>query len=182
MCWFDLTWQTVKSTGWVMSSEVMGKSTVQYGGGNRHGMQSARQPGQSYARYHQSSATRQAMTQPRGRPGSSSLLRPNAAECGTYLQWLATKGRGKGSIIKFTKDIVACTRRGDWRRALTLFRQMLSVSQKPDVVCYSAVISGCEKGMQWDEALRLLQQMTCRALTPNEISYNAALTVCGRAG
>ena len=99
---------------------------------------------------------------------------------------MATKGRGNGNIIKFTKDIVACTRRGDWRMALTLFRQMLSVSQKPDVVCYNALtpdeisynaaISACEKGKQWEEALRLLQQMTCRALTPDEISYSAAIS------
>ena len=76
------------------------------------------------------------------------MLNPNAVEFGTNSKWVATKGRGKESIIKFTKDIVACTCRGDWRRALTLFRQMLSVSQKPDVVCYNAVISACEKGKQ----------------------------------
>ena len=78
------------------------------------------------------------------------MLNPNAAEFGTNSQWVATKGRGKGNIIEVTEDIVARTRGGDWWRALTLFRQMLSLSQKPDVVCYNAVISACEKCKPWE--------------------------------
>lgn len=73
--------------------------------------------------------------------------------------------------FSFLAVINACGQVGQWRRALSFFRQMSDEGVPPTVITYSAVITACAKGGEAEHAELLLEEMEAAGVLPNEVRH-----------
>ena len=74
------------------------------------------------------------------------------------------------SLVIYGAGISACSKGGQWQRALALFKEMRNSKLNPDIISCNAGISACEKGEKWQRAMALLCEMREAQLEPNVIS------------
>ena len=73
------------------------------------------------------------------------------------------------SLVIYGAGISACSKGGQWQRALALFKEMRNSKLNPDIISCNAGISACGKGEQWQRALALLSEMWEAKLEPTAI-------------
>jgi pentatricopeptide repeat protein len=81
-------------------------------------------------------------------------------------------------VKSYTAAIDACSKGGQWQKAVELLHEMPQHRLKADVTCYNATIDACSKGGQWQKAVEVLREMQQQGLKPNAISYNATIDAC----
>merc|ERR1712032_928930 len=62
-------------------------------------------------------------------------------------------------VFSYNAGISACEKGWQWRKVLSLLREMGEVKSEPDVVSYNAGISAFGKGGRWPQALSFLREM-----------------------
>jgi pentatricopeptide repeat protein len=85
----------------------------------------------------------------------------------------------------YTTVITACTRAGQWQRAVEAFDEMQQKhGVKPSRYTYNAVLNALCKGGQWRQALDILAEMTLRgcSVTPDVVTYCTVMNCCSRNG
>ncbi|CAN0425577.1 unnamed protein product, partial [Ectocarpus sp. 12 AP-2014] len=96
-------------------------------------------------------------------------------------------------VVSYSATITACSRAGNWERALGLLEQMREDGLEPNSTTFTTMISAWRRdwgygsdGARGQEArgalLPLLASMaTCRGLTPDARLYGSALDACADA-
>ncbi|CAM9902019.1 unnamed protein product [Scytosiphon promiscuus] len=86
-------------------------------------------------------------------------------------------------VVAYGAAIGACGRKGRWKEALELLREMeANDNVAPNVICYSSAITACEKGGEWRKALHLLLKMINSGVEPDTIAYNASISASANCG
>eukprot|EP00752_Nemacystus_decipiens_P007447 g6656.t1 len=86
-------------------------------------------------------------------------------------------------VVAYGAAIGACGRKGRWKEALEILREMKATDDvSPNVICYSAAITACEKGGEWRKALHLLLKMINSGVEPDTIAYNASISASANCG
>jgi len=72
----------------------------------------------------------------------------------------------------------ACSRAGQWTRALSLLCGMVQVAVTPDIISYNSAMNARR---QWKFCLALLTEILSARLWPDAISYGSAIAACKEA-
>ena len=86
------------------------------------------------------------------------------------------------NAIVYSSAISACGSAGEWRRALDLLDEMISLGISPNTITYNAAIQACERSGVWREAVRLFESMGAAGVERDAISYNCVVRACERGG
>ncbi|CAK0823524.1 unnamed protein product [Prorocentrum cordatum] len=82
--------------------------------------------------------------------------------------------------FSYNAGISACEKGKQWKRALSLLKEMRESWSEPTVISYIAGIRACERCGQWWQALSLLSEMRDNNWEPNGISYDLVITAYER--
>ena len=82
----------------------------------------------------------------------------------------------------YTSLIKACGAKGQWQKALQVYRLMTPVhGAKPNTITCSALINSLGKSKQCDKAFEIFDEMTELNIPANIFTYSALLTACAKA-
>lgn len=94
-------------------------------------------------------------------------------------------GRRRGpspDVVSYSTAIMACSRAGNWERALGLLGEMRSEGLAPNSTTFTAAMAACRKsGAQAGVITALLDSMRSFGVLPDAILYGAALDACADA-
>ena len=82
----------------------------------------------------------------------------------------------------YTSLIKACGAKGQWQKALEVYRLMTPVhGAKPNTITCSALINSLGKSKQCAEAFAIFDEMTELNIPANIFTYSALLSACAKA-
>ena len=79
----------------------------------------------------------------------------------------------------YTQLLAAYSEAGEWKRADTAWREMLSRGVAPDVQCFSALIGAYGSCGELSRAFEAFGDMQARGVTPNNYVCSALVSACG---
>ncbi|CAJ1330057.1 unnamed protein product, partial [Effrenium voratum] len=89
---------------------------------------------------------------------------------------LVSRWRLEASLVTCSAAASACEKRGRWREALALLRQV-QMRRLGDVIIFNAAIAACEQAGRWRQALALLAELE----GPSRVSFGSAIACCAGA-
>lgn len=110
------------------------------------------------------------------------------AKVGNWESAIATIGQIRQSalvdlnVFHYSTAIAACSKAGELKAAVSLFREMKDRNISPNVYTYTSLITVCGKNGDVDLALRLFAEMRLAKVAPNVKTVTALITACSRAG
>lgn len=110
------------------------------------------------------------------------------AKIGNWESAIATIGQIRQSalvelnVFHYSTAIAACSKAGELKAAIDLFREMKDKNISPNVYTYTSLITVCGKTGDVDLALRLFAEMRLSKVPPNVKTVTALITACSRAG
>eukprot|EP00953_Heterococcus_sp_UTEX-ZZ885_P014937 8426-Heterococcus_DN1.PRE.1 len=78
----------------------------------------------------------------------------------------------------FNSTIDACSKGGQWQKAVEVLHEMQEQGLKPDVTSYNTTMDACSGSGQWQKATAILREMICAGVKPDIISYNRVINAC----
>jgi pentatricopeptide repeat domain-containing protein 1 len=66
------------------------------------------------------------------------------------------------NVRSYTAAIDACSKGGQWQKALKLLTEMQLQGITPNEKTFTAAIDACSKGGQWQQAFELLREMSAK--------------------
>ena len=85
-------------------------------------------------------------------------------------------------MVSYSTAIMACSRAGNWERALSLLGEMRSDGLAPNSTTFTAAMAACRKsGAQPGVVMSLLDSMQSCGVSPDAILYGTALDACADA-
>ena len=78
-------------------------------------------------------------------------------------------------IITFTSAIKVSQA---WTGALDLWRQIVELSLRIDVMCYSAIVNACAADGKWQAALTILDDMAKNSIQADSLIYGSVIKSC----
>ena len=94
-------------------------------------------------------------------------------------------GRRRGprpDVVSYSTAIMACSRAGNWERALGLLQEMRSDGLAPNSTTFTAAMAACrQNGAQAGIVTTLLDSIKSCGVSPDAILYGTALDACADA-
>lgn len=88
------------------------------------------------------------------------------------------KSRSLQDSYLYGSVLIACERSCEYKRAFSVFRDMLEARILPEITVYSTMIRIAAKSRQFDFAVQLFAKIQQDGLTPDTVAWNALLEAC----